>query len=186
MELSTNQKIAEIIKRINGLPTSSIVEKSPALLIEVTDLLILKDMEYIDADDVLSQKMMFDVLSQSADFNSNSHGYMEAIFITWVSKSPNVFAGAYKLGYRHNSKLTGIDNARRAANGRRLIGATTRENVKREAAKHMHLNKGAAAYEISSKINLSPDRVRKLLSELFPGDSWVASADATSHNSRID
>ena len=87
MELSTNQKIAKIIERINGLPTSSVVEKSPDLLIEVTDLLILKDLEYIDADDVLSQKMMFDVLSQSADFNSNSHGYMEAIFITWVSST---------------------------------------------------------------------------------------------------
>ena len=186
MELSTNQKIAEIIKRINGLPTSSIVEKSPDLLIEVTDLLILKDLEYIDADDVLSQKMVFDVLSEVADFNSNNPGYMEAIFLTWVSKSPNVFAAAYKMGYRQSLKFARIDNARRATNGRRLIGATTRENVKKEAAKHMHLNKGAAAYEISSKINLSPDRVRKLLSELFPGDSWVASADLTSRNSRID
>lgn len=186
MELSTNQKIAAIIARINGLKTSSLIDECPALLIEVTDLLILKDLEYIEANDVLSQKMVFDVLSEFTNFNSNDPGYKEAIFLTWASKSPNVFADAYRLGYRHSLKLARIDNARRAANGRRLIGSTTRENVKREAVKLMHLKKGPAAYEIASKINLSPDRVRKLLSELFPGDSWVASADLTSRNSRID
>lgn len=177
MEKNANQKIIELTTKIRNRAGALSGEAHTSLLTEVSELLILKDTEYIQANDVLSQKMVFDVLSEYADFGSNPHGYMEALFLTWVSMSPNVFAGAYKLGYRHNAKLTGLDNARRAANGRRLIGATTRESVKREAAKHMHLNKGAAAYEIASKINLSPDRVRKLLSQLFPGDSWAASAD---------
>ncbi|MCR6480582.1 hypothetical protein NU688_30820 [Variovorax sp. ZS18.2.2] len=88
-------------------------------------------------------------------------------------------------GFGLNEKLSEarLEGARRAAQGRRLIGASTRERVRLEAEKHKHLTKGAAALAISERVQLSVDRVRRLLSELYPRGDWVASSDVTSQNS---
>lgn len=87
-------------------------------------------------------------------------------------------------GFNMNTTLQDerAEQARRATNGRRLIGASTRERVRVAAEHHRHLKKGDAAFEIAPKVGLSHDRVRKLLSELFPGDSWGISSDLTSPN----
>ena len=129
---------------------------------------------------------IFTKMCSHLNFSANDYPFSDTIFSSWVMKSPNPFANAYMLGVKHQRKRHGMFSSRRAANGRRLIGATTRDRVRAEAEKHKHLTKGAAAYAIGTAINLSPDRVRKLLSELFPGDSWVASTDLTGRNSRID
>jgi len=87
-------------------------------------------------------------------------------------------------GFNMNTALQDERDAqvRRAAQGRRLIGASTRERVRAAAEQHRHLTKGEAAFEIAEEIAMSPDRVRKLLSEIFPGPEWVKSADMTSRN----
>jgi hypothetical protein len=60
----------------------------------------------------------------------------------------------------------------RASNGRRLIGASSREKVAGAAQVYRHLSREKAAMEIANDVNLSSGTVRRYLSELFPGDKW--------------
>lgn len=116
----------------------------------------------------------------------NQAGHPPAALAALVTASRTVgFLRGIAFGHSLNTELADRDaeGVRRAAHGRRLIGASTRERVRAEAEKHRHLSKGTAAFEIAAKIQLSPDRVRKLLSEIFPGDSWARSSDMTRRNS---
>lgn len=146
-----------------------------------TDWIIQFDNEVLARDSIKEELDIFNAVSSVVDF-SEGHPYGDILFHHWLKGTPNRFAKIYKLGVAHEAKRSGMRAARRATNGRRLIGATTRERVRTEAEKRMHLTKGAAAYEIGTAINLSPDRVRRLLSELYPGKSWAASPDLTSRN----
>lgn len=145
---------------------------------------IERDMGLRDSNSLEREIEIFTRMSSLIDFASEKYAFADYIFSSWLFATPNPFAKAYLLGTKHAIKRNGIFASRRAANGRRLIGETTRNRVRAEAEKRMHLTKGAAAYEIGSAINLSPDRVRKLLSEIFPGDSWVTSLDLTRHNAQ--
>lgn len=64
------------------------------------------------------------------------------------------------------------DSVKRAAKGRRLIGATSRGKVAASAKNYQHLSKESAAPAIAANVGLSPATVRRYLTELFPGDSW--------------
>ena len=77
----------------------------------------------------------------------------------------------------------GIENGRRAAEGRRLIGSASREKVRKAAEAYRHVARDAAAFPISQEVGLAPGTVRRYLSQLFPGDDWHASADSSQRNS---
>lgn len=65
------------------------------------------------------------------------------------------------------------DTVRRGANGRRLIGAASREKVRKEAQERRgRMSKERAAGEIGGLVSLSPATVRRLLSQIHPGDDW--------------
>lgn len=65
------------------------------------------------------------------------------------------------------------ENVRRGANGRRLIGATSRERVRSAALPHRGLmSRDEAAFRISPLVGKSPATIRKMLSALFPGKRW--------------
>lgn len=68
-------------------------------------------------------------------------------------------------------------NARRATNGRRLIGSTSRDRVRHAAASVQHLSKDVAASAIAGHVGLSPATVRRYLTEMYPGQNWNASTD---------
>jgi hypothetical protein len=106
----------------------------------------------------------------------------------WAEKSQNLYAKAYHLGHDdgningsfHATKRGALKiekikkiNINRAANGRRLIGATSREKVRTAAQKFKHLSKESAAPNIADSVGLSAGTVRRYLSELFPGDKWT-------------
>ncbi|SDY02440.1 hypothetical protein SAMN05518854_1015 [Variovorax sp. YR266] len=84
-------------------------------------------------------------------------------------------------GFNTNNALkeSGVENVRRAAEGRRLIGSASREKVRRVASSYRHLAREAAAYPIAEAVGLSPGTVRRYLSELFPGEKWDGSADTS-------
>ena len=93
-------------------------------------------------------------------------------FKSWVSKSKNSYAKVYRLGQIASRESTAKTNARRATKGRKLIGSASRERIRKAAENFQHLPKSTAAPEIAKVVSLSPDRVRILLSELFPGAEW--------------
>lgn len=76
-------------------------------------------------------------------------------------------------GYLHAIQSTRINTTVRGANGRKLIGSSTRTRVK-EAAKKIPfgITKDNAAQSIAENIGLSRSRTLKLLTELFPGSEW--------------
>lgn len=79
----------------------------------------------------------------------------------------------YVSGYLRAMLDMRAANSRRGANGRRLIGTTTREKARAAAeqfrGKH---SRESAAPMVAELIGKSPATVRKLLSELFPGEAW--------------
>lgn len=96
-----------------------------------------------------------------------------------IDLSTEVF---YIFGFLHALGMVATANARRAANGRRKIGNLSMERVRAAAVQHFHQTKFDAAVDIAPKVGLSAGRVQKMLTALFPGDSWGASSDATSRN----
>ena len=94
------------------------------------------------------------------------------IFVHWAAKSPNSFAVAYRQGRAHERKRIATANAKRATEGRKLIGAASRDKVRKASASYRHLSKELAAPIIAEAANLSPGTVRRYLSELFPGVEW--------------
>ena len=178
-----NESLQEMIEKVADLPRDHSIEDWLNITLQFAIKNIARDHILRDMNDLHGELAIFDAMSQM-DFPTDNRYQRDVVFNLWLLETPNPFAKVYKLGSVHRNRLNGLFNSGRAANGRRLIGATTRNRVRAEAAKRMHLTKGAAAYEIGSAINLSPDRVRKLLSELFPGDSWVTSPDLTSRNTQ--
>jgi hypothetical protein len=80
---------------------------------------------------------------------------------------------AHTFGYLSALVDSRNDIARRGSDGRRLIGATTRERVRNAAADHRgKLTKDAASVLISDLIGKSIGHVRRVLTKEFPGDSW--------------
>lgn len=67
------------------------------------------------------------------------------------------------------------EHVRRGADGRRLIGATARERVRKAAQRHQgKVTREAAAIEIAEEVGRSPATVRRMLTSLFPGARWSA------------
>jgi hypothetical protein len=63
---------------------------------------------------------------------------------------------------------------RQGANGRRLIGATTRERIRQAAEPHRgNISREVAAPLIAEEVGKSAATVRRMLSELYPGSNWV-------------
>ncbi len=84
-------------------------------------------------------------------------------------------SAAFSLGWDNaesEKKEKNRQSIARAANGRRLIGSTSRQKVKDKAMEYKHLSKEAAAAEIAEVVGLSPGHVRRYLTQLFPGDEW--------------
>lgn len=65
------------------------------------------------------------------------------------------------------------------ANARREIGEQTRQRVRAAASAYQHLSRERAAAEIADKVGKSPATVRRMLSEIFPGDTWNTSDDSS-------
>lgn len=94
------------------------------------------------------------------------------MFRRWVMQSPNSFAVAYRLGWKHSATNVSAKNVRRGAKGRKLIGDASRTRVRETSEKFKHLSKEAAAHEIGNLVGLSSGTVRRYLSTLFPGEEW--------------
>jgi hypothetical protein len=106
----------------------------------------------------------------------------------WASRSQNIYAMPYHEGhtdgningsffatkrYKLGLEKAKISKVARAANGRRLIGATTRAKVAKEAEKiRLKMTKGDAAYAIAEIVKKDSGTIRRYLTELFPGDKW--------------
>lgn len=122
---------------------------------------------------LLNESNLFNHLAKHDESESFGEGWLRReLFINWVEKSSNAYAVAYRLGKTHAAVEINVNNAKRATNGRRLIGATSREKVRLEAANQMHLSKERAAAAMASIVNLDPGTIRRYLSELFPGNTW--------------
>lgn len=70
---------------------------------------------------------------------------------------------------------------KRGAKSRRAQGDVTRERVKSAARRYTHLSRESAAVQIADEVGKSSGTIRRLLSELFPGDRWNKSADSSQH-----
>lgn len=90
----------------------------------------------------------------------------------WAGFSENSFAEAYRLGRKHGEQELHSKNQRRATDGRRLIGATSRDKVRKASSDFRHLSKESAAPLIAEVVRLSPATVRRYLSEMYPSDKW--------------
>ena len=93
-------------------------------------------------------------------------------FLPWARKTENSYALAWLLGKQDTEAEIVKKNVKRAANGRRLIGATSRAKVAKTAESFRHLSKERAAAGMAEIVNLDPGTIRRYLSELFPGDKW--------------
>lgn len=141
-------------------------------------------------------QMFSDAVSSTGD--GVTYSFAAWALYRWARLTNNKFGIAYSLGHNNGhtvgsyytterSKLKRKKSATKAVNnatkGRRLIGETTKERIRRAAKEHMHQSKTDAAPEIARKVGLSSGRVQRLLSVIFPGDTWVASSDVASRNS---
>lgn len=154
------EDFSNLLKAIRSLESLSDLYKLIDVLI---DSLLEKD-----ADSVEVQRQLFEVLYEGAV----SDDALRFIFLKWVGRSQNVFASAYKAGFRDGRSQANLSRVRQAANGRKLIGSATREKVRTSAKNYMHLAKDDAAHAIATDIGKSSGRVRKLLAQLFPGNEW--------------
>ena len=66
---------------------------------------------------------------------------------------------------------------KRGAKVRRTQGDATRERVKAASSEYRHLPRDTASVHISEAVGKSPGTIRRLLSELFPGEQWHKSID---------
>jgi hypothetical protein len=87
---------------------------------------------------------------------------------------PAISLISHLFGYLSALLDSRMDTGRRATDGRRLIGATTREKVRKEAARY--LGTGKAKEEVAALIapllGKSFGHVLKRLYEEFPGEKW--------------
>lgn len=82
-------------------------------------------------------------------------------------------------GYLAAINATNAFRVSRGAKVRRTQGNATRDRVKSVARRYTHLSRESAAVQIAEEIGKSSGTVRRLLSELFPGDQWHKSTDLT-------
>lgn len=124
-------------------------------------------------NDYIEEKNFFEVLSKTGSFEHlEKNEIRDYVFQIWVRNSVNPFAIAYRLGYKKSINETVNRNVQRAAKGRRLIGASSRQKVRDKAELFRHLSKEAASFEISNSVGLTAGTIRRYLSELFPGNEW--------------
>ena len=83
----------------------------------------------------------------------------------------------FELGAKWERKLSNQNRSEKATNSRMLLGAATRERVKKEADKiRFTTTKSAAAYIIGNKVSKNPGTILRYLTEIFPGDKWKSNA----------
>lgn len=102
------------------------------------------------------------------------HHLAKITFVRWVSKSRNPFAIVYREGVVMERESANRRSTKKAVNGRKLIGASSRAKVQKHAENFRHLSKDSAAPAIANVVGLSPGTVRRYLTELFPGLDWKA------------
>jgi len=117
-----------------------------------------------------------------------TQSYGRCLLSTWAFNSANIYAIPYSSGYQDGNingsfyatkraklkaKKTAMQRVRKATNGRRLIGETTRAKVLKEAEKLRHkMTKESAAYAIAEIVKKDSGTVKRYLTELFPGEKW--------------
>ena len=166
----------EICDEIKTLYSELLQSTSAVQLKGITDLTELFEALFDpllkrDFDDIRIQREVFMLCRETC---MGDDDLMRIFFLRWVVKSANTFALAYKDGYLEGRNHANQARVRKAANGRKLIGETTRSKVRISAQSYMHLPKEDAAYSIASDVQKSTATVRKLLSKMFPGDKWGA------------
>ena len=147
-------------------------EQCVELCLAIIEGLIRGDCERRLKNDVESERRTFDALSRSRE-EPQRWDLADFVFRRWVKTSPKLFAAAYRLGARNAAAEITKNNVMRAANGRRLIGATSRAKVAEAAKTLRHLSKERAAASMAELVNLVPGTIRRYLSQLFPGDKWA-------------
>lgn len=115
------------------------------------------------------------------------HIVAKMVLLKWAEQSQNLYAMAYQVGHgdgningsfhtakRERRKAERVKDiqVKRAANGRRLIGSTSRAKVAKAAEEFRHLSKEKAAAEIAEIVNLDPGTIRRYLTQAFPGEEW--------------
>ena len=123
------------------------------------------------ADDLISERKHFHALSDcqfNPDLLASAMGRL--LFSSWAARSKNSYAEAFRLGKSHMRATDSRTRQRRATKGRKLIGDNSRKKVAEAAQNLKHLPKSQAALQIAPVVNLSHEKVRSYLSELFPGD----------------
>lgn len=109
------------------------------------------------------------------DDSGNAMICRQLLFKFWIRASDNSYAKIYKLGWERGIAEIRAISVRRATNGRRLLGATTRSKVAKEAEKIRHkMTKEDASYVIAEVVKKNSGTVKRYLTELFPGDTWKA------------
>lgn len=95
--------------------------------------------------------------------------------LEWVELAhPAASMTAHTFGYLRALMDSRMDSGRRATNGRRLLGATTRERVRKAAMRHLGTgrSKEEVAALIATSVGKSFGHVLKTLIKEFPGDKW--------------
>lgn len=92
-------------------------------------------------------------------------------FFFWLPRTRNTYAKVFQQGIELG-KVEARPDTRRAADGRRLIGATSRDKVRHAAEKYRHMSKEAASVSIADDVRLAHGTVKRYLSELYPGEKW--------------
>ncbi|MNV12914.1 hypothetical protein D3C71_1035390 [compost metagenome] len=84
-------------------------------------------------------------------------------------------------GYLAALHATNSFRVKRGAQSRRAQGDVTRDRVKLVAKQYTHLSRESAAFQIADVVGKSSGTIRRLLSELFPGEEWHKSIDPSQH-----
>jgi hypothetical protein len=94
----------------------------------------------------------------------------------------------YLEGYLRAMADASSELTRRGASSRKELGAKTRDRVRSAVQPHRgRMTRDDASYLVAGEIGKAPSSVRRLLSELFPGDTWVdALCDTSTDTPRPD
>ena len=111
-------------------------------------------------------------LAPTFERGSGPVGWAQYIFAQWTIQSANSYAEVYKLGHRHGRSLIRGSFAKRAAGGRKAIGRRTAHRVVAAVEPFRHLSREAAAAAIAGSVGLSVERIKKILTDEFPGMAW--------------
>ncbi len=127
------------------------------------------------------------LVRQRDDFVKPLQGHRDAIAVV-----DEALAGAHEefvpicdhvrvqlVGYLTALAAVNSFRVKRGAKSRRVQGDATRERVKLAARRFNHLSRESAAVHIADEIGKSSGTIRRLLTELFPGDEWHKSIDLT-------